>query len=75
VRWGAEAGLRREEWSLIDALSIVSFMIGLANLDQNLDQSQLQEALGEAVSDIHHHLQAQDDKLDHILSIITQGGY
>ena len=60
---------------MIDALSVVSFMIGLANLDQNLDQSQLQEALGEAVSDIHRHLQAQDDKLDHILSIITQGGY
>ena len=67
--------MRRDDWSLMDALSIVSFMVGVANLDQNLDQSQLQEALGQAVADIHCHLQEQDDKLDHILSLITKGGY
>lgn len=67
--------MRREEWSLMDALSIASFMIGLANLEQNLDQNQLQEALGRVVGDIHNHLQEQDDKLDQILSLLTRGGY
>ena len=57
----------------MDALAMVSFMIGLANYSENVDQSQLQDTLAVAMSEIHGHLQTQDLKIDHILSLLEGG--
>lgn len=63
--------------TLIDILSILSFLIGVENLDQNMTQndkadlqSQLSERADLILSEVHRHLQEQDDKIDRILSIL-----
>ena len=65
--------------TMIDVLSIISLLIGVENLDQNLDQNDkqdLQVALSERadtiLSEIHRHLQQQDEKIDKILTIIEK---
>lgn len=65
-----------EQLSALDLLGVMSFMLGLANYSENLGQSQFQEGLDEAVSDIHKHLQAQDSKIDLILAKLNleEGG-
>ena len=62
------------EWTFIDILSVMSFCIGLQNLDLNIEQSDLDEQTQEldrrlrtVVDDIHRHLQEQDRKIDMIL--------
>ena len=45
------------ELTFLDVLSILSFFIGVQNLDMN-------------VEDIHIHLQKQDEKIDHIIEVI-----
>ena len=59
---------RNPNLGMMDALSIVSFMLGLANYEENLDQTQIQEMISEAVKDIHSHLEKQDGKIDLILN-------
>lgn len=49
--------------NLLDALTLVGFVIGLANYDENVSQSQVQQLIDKALSDIHSHLQEQDTKL------------
>lgn len=48
-------------------LTIVSFAIGLQNLEENVSQNQMQETVQKAVSEIHMHLEMQDNKIDEIL--------
>ena len=67
--------MRREEWSFMDLVSMASFLLSIANLEQNLDQNQLQDSLNRVMTDVHNHLQEQDEKLDQILSLLTRGGY
>lgn len=67
--------MRREEWSFMDLVSMASFLLSVANLEQNLDQNQLQDSLNRVMADVHNHLQEQDEKLDQILSLLTRGGY
>ena len=56
----------------MDILSIFSFVIGLKNYEENIDQSQLQEIAQSIMSDIHRHLQEQDDKIDRILGLLNE---
>ena len=49
--------------NLLDTLALVGFVIGLANYDENVSQSQVQQLIDKALSDIHSHLQKQDTKL------------
>lgn len=58
---------------LLDAIAIVSFLVGLANYSENVTQSQFQETIQVAMSDLHKHLHQQDEKLDKILSTIEGG--
>lgn len=44
---------RNPNLGMMDALAIVSFMLGLANYEENLGQSQVQESISQAVGDIH----------------------
>ena len=67
--------MRREEWAFMDLVSMASFLLSIANLEQNLDQNQLQDSLNRVLADVHNHLQEQDEKLDQILSLLTRGGY
>ena len=59
--------------SILDALTIVSFLVSLANYSENVTQSQFQETIQVAMSDIHKHLHQQDEKLDKLLSVLERG--
>ena len=48
--------------NFLDALTIISFVISLANYDENIGQSDMQNVVSFAVSDIHSHLANQDEK-------------
>lgn len=61
------------QMSLMDALAIVSFLIGVANYGENVSQGQMQETVSSAVEDVHSHLQTQDDKIDYIISLLKEG--
>lgn len=61
--------------SFLDALNVASFLIGLENLEMNLDQNDkadLQNDLSKTaerlLSEIHAHLEAQDEKIDRIIA-------
>ena len=65
------------EWTFIDILSILSFFVGLQNLDLNIAQEDLDNQTQDldrrlrlVVDDIHRHLQEQDKKIDEILKRI-----
>lgn len=65
------------ELTFLDLLSIISFCVGLQNLELNIteqdinDQTQeLDKRLRMVVDDIHRHLKAQDVKIDRILEVI-----
>ena len=59
--------------SLLDAMALVSFLIGLANYDENVDQSSMNKTVKQAVDDIHKHLAIQDEKIDLLLSKLEGG--
>lgn len=63
------------EYTLIDVLSILDFILTLQNYNMNADQNDMQviqsefnDRLSKVVNDIHTHLKEQDDKIDDILS-------
>ena len=56
--------------NLLEAVTMVSFIMSLANYSENLDQSSVQDMLNNVVKDIHEHLQQQDDKIDKILELV-----
>ena len=65
----------------IDLLSIASFVIALMNLEENLtqgDKQDLEEKFNEKLdlllTEIHNHLQQQDDKLYKIIEILKSKG-
>ena len=62
---------------LLDTISILSFLIGLENLNYNITQSdldsqtqELDRRLKNVIDDIHRHLKDQDMKIDQILKEI-----
>lgn len=66
------------EFTFLDILSILSFMIGTMNLNENLTQGDKQDLLKEfstkadiLLKEIHSHLETQDNKLDKILEEIS----
>ena len=63
----------KEQLTLLDALAIISFLIGVANYDENVDQSTMSKAVQAAVDDIHRHLDIQDEKIDLMLSKLEGG--
>lgn len=65
------------QWSFIDAISIVSFLVGLQNLEMNITQEDMQKtedhlaaSLRAEVTEIHRHLTEQDEKIDRILEVL-----
>ena len=62
------------EWTFLDLISLISFCVGLQNLDLNISQEnldnqtqELDARLHKVVDDIHNHLAVQDQKLNKIL--------
>lgn len=67
------------EFTFLDTIAIVSFLIGLENLDMNITEADVQreakkldERLHEAVKDIHSHLSVQDAKLNIIMEALNE---
>lgn len=64
------------ENNFLDILAIISFVIAVQNLEENVSQSQMQETVRKAVTEIHEHLEIQDSKIDEILKILKgRGGF
>ena len=64
---------------ILDVLSVLSFLIGVENLEYNISQDDMQRAterldtaLREEVRQIHEHLNEQDLKLNYITSMIRE---
>lgn len=55
------------QYSFLDILSILSFAIGLANYEENIDQTSMNGVVNAAVNDIHEHLQRQDKNIEKIM--------
>ena len=60
--------------TFLDIIALLSFYIGLENLNLNIGQSDLDRQTGELdaklrenIKDIHDHLRMQDEKLDKLL--------
>lgn len=58
--------------NILDTMAIVSFMISLANYEENIDQTFLQNVLNEAIADIHSHLEKQDKKIEYIIELLER---
>ena len=63
-----------ENLTLLDLLIIISFIIGVANYEENVDQSTMQSTVQQAVNEIHDHLELQDRKLQNILELLDYDG-
>jgi len=66
------------EFTFLDTLGILSFIIGTMNFNENLTQGDKQDLLEEfstkadvLLKEIHSHLEKQDNKLDKILEEIS----
>lgn len=67
------------EFTFLDMLNIMSFLIATMNLQENLTQTDKQELADELsqktdtlLKEIHSHLQEQDNKIDKILEVINK---
>ena len=68
-----------KQLTFLDILNIASFLIGIENLEMNLDQNDkqdlqrnLSEATDKLLAEIHSHLETQDKKIDEILRILEE---
>jgi len=66
--------------TFIDLLSMMSFLIGLMNLEENLTQGDKQDLMTEfdtkasiLLKEIHQHLADQDTKLTQIVTLLERG--
>lgn len=73
--------MKNNELGFLDLITIISFVVGLQNLEMNITQEDMQEttekldkALRSQVKDIHNHLAEQDKKIDNILNILKENG-
>ena len=71
------------EITFLDTIGIVSFLIGLQNLELNIGQNDLAEQTREidakakghvdnALAEIHSHLEMQDKKIDELLERVKR---
>ena len=69
--------------TFVDILSILSFAVGLQNLELNIDQNdmdlqtrQIDERasalVSNALSELHSHLERQDQKIDRIIEVLNE---
>lgn len=58
------------QFDTLDFLAAAGFIIGLLNYTENVDQTQMQDSVNDAVLQIHKHLIDQDNKLDKIMGVL-----
>ena len=65
------------EYTFIDILAIIGFLIAFENLGYNISQDDMQKQtqeldgrLHETVDEIHRHLREQDEKIDRLLELV-----
>lgn len=58
------------QYDLLDAITMVSFIVGLLNYGENVDQTTINDTVQSAVQDIHGHLAKQDEKITKILQLL-----
>lgn len=65
------------EFTFLDILAVVSFLIGFQNLNLNLTQEDKQQLENDLtmkadmlLKEIHEHLRQQDNKIDQILEMV-----
>ena len=68
-----------KQLTFLDILNIASFLIGIENLEMNLDQNDkqdlqknLSEATDKLLAEVHAHLEAQDKNIDEILKRLEE---
>lgn len=61
-----------QNYSLLDIITILSFILQLQNQNKLLDIKDIQEELQKVQNKIDTHLQIQDDKIDQILEYLKQ---
>ena len=59
--------------NIFDAMTVVGFLIGLANYEENITQSDLQDMMKCLLKNVHEHLEEQDNKIDNILELLKEG--
>lgn len=60
--------------NVLDAIAAIGFVIGVANYQENISQSDVQDLVQNALQDLHNHLERQDKKIDEILEILKRDG-
>ena len=64
--------MNTKQVNLLDLISIMSFVIALINLDENITQSDMQDAMNLVNEDVHRHLAIQDEKLNAIIRMLER---
>lgn len=71
---------RNGELTFIDVVGLLSFIVGIKNLDLNITQEDFQQMMqtldeqtNTLLTEIHAHLEEQDKKLENILEILNHG--
>ena len=59
-----------KQYDLLDAITMVSFIVGLLNYGENVYQTTITDTVQSAVQDIHDHLSEQDEKITKILQLL-----
>ena len=62
--------MNNKQYDLLDAITMVSFIVGLLNYGENVDQTTINNTVQSAVQDIHDHLSEQDEKITKILQLL-----
>ena len=69
----------RNQLDLMDILNVLSFYIGLLNLQENLTQGDKQDLIRQfdtqtatILKELHKHLEVQDNKIDDILKRLEE---
>ena len=62
--------MNNKQYDLLDAITMVSFIVGLLNYGENVDQTTINNTVQSAVEDIHDHLSEQDEKITKILQLL-----
>ena len=65
------------QFTFLDSITLISFIIGIMNYEENLTQSdkqdlqdQLNSKIDLLLKEIHTHLKQQDEKIDKIMEVL-----
>lgn len=59
--------MSNKQYDFLDIIALASFVVGMANYEENVGQTQVNDLVKGAVDVINKHLEIQDQKLDFIL--------